>query len=404
MVGAAGAPERIGRDGLIFADRCRIRRAPRPACARYWPHGGTRERCLRGTRTRARAARARLDGDAGGQGATVARDGRRRHRQDAAGAELAARARDEGFEVLVGRSIDLVGAELPYQPFVEALRPLGERRRARRPVRSCACSSRRWRCSATARRSPGAARPGGSALGRRLDARPRRLPRPQPRRPAGAAGRDLSRGRAGVGGTRAAGSPTACAVPARRSWSSSARSSRDELAALLAAAPTRLLPAALTDAIVARSEGNPFFAEELLAAGEAAASCRAVCATCCCGASRGSTVRRRSVLRVAAAAGRDVGYPLLARHGRAAGGRSARVAAQRRRARRPRRRPGDGQLPLPPRAAGGGDLRDDPARRARGAARPARRRARAQRTAATGGAGAPLGGRGSQRRGAGRVG
>jgi predicted ATPase len=39
--------------------------------------------------------------------------------------ELAARARDDGFEVLLGRSIDLVGTELPYQPLVEALRPLG---------------------------------------------------------------------------------------------------------------------------------------------------------------------------------------------------------------------------------------------------------------------------------------
>jgi predicted ATPase len=34
--------------------------------------------------------------------------------------ELAARARDAGFEVLLGRSIDLVGTELPFQPFVEA--------------------------------------------------------------------------------------------------------------------------------------------------------------------------------------------------------------------------------------------------------------------------------------------
>ena len=33
---------------------------------------------------------------------------------------------DAAFEVLVGRAIDLVGTELPYQPFVEALRPLGE--------------------------------------------------------------------------------------------------------------------------------------------------------------------------------------------------------------------------------------------------------------------------------------
>src|SRR4051794_35129129 len=44
-------------------------------------------------------------------------------------AELASRARVAGFEVLLGRSLDLVGAELPYQPFVEALRPLGELRR-----------------------------------------------------------------------------------------------------------------------------------------------------------------------------------------------------------------------------------------------------------------------------------
>src|SRR5881397_2914177 len=40
--------------------------------------------------------------------------------------EFAEHARDAGFEVLLGRSIDLVGTELPYQPFVEALRPLGE--------------------------------------------------------------------------------------------------------------------------------------------------------------------------------------------------------------------------------------------------------------------------------------
>jgi MoxR-like ATPase len=39
--------------------------------------------------------------------------------------ELAARARHAGFEVLVGRSIDLVGTELPYQPLLEALGPLG---------------------------------------------------------------------------------------------------------------------------------------------------------------------------------------------------------------------------------------------------------------------------------------
>ena len=36
--------------------------------------------------------------------------------------ELSRRARDIRFDVLLGRSIDLVGTELPYQPFVEALR------------------------------------------------------------------------------------------------------------------------------------------------------------------------------------------------------------------------------------------------------------------------------------------
>src|SRR5205814_7335448 len=33
---------------------------------------------------------------------------------------------DIGFQVLLGRAIDLVGSELPYQPFMEALRPLGQ--------------------------------------------------------------------------------------------------------------------------------------------------------------------------------------------------------------------------------------------------------------------------------------
>jgi predicted ATPase len=46
--------------------------------------------------------------------------------------EVARRARGAGFEVFAGRSIDLVGAELPYLPFAEAFRPLGEPWRAAR--------------------------------------------------------------------------------------------------------------------------------------------------------------------------------------------------------------------------------------------------------------------------------
>ena len=51
-------------------------------------------------------------------------------------AELARRARDGGFATLLGRSIDLVGTELPYQPFADALRPLGGPRPAAAPAGS----------------------------------------------------------------------------------------------------------------------------------------------------------------------------------------------------------------------------------------------------------------------------
>ena len=44
--------------------------------------------------------------------------------------ELARVAGDAGFEQLFGHSIELVGAELPFQPFAEALRPIGEPWRA----------------------------------------------------------------------------------------------------------------------------------------------------------------------------------------------------------------------------------------------------------------------------------
>jgi DNA-binding CsgD family transcriptional regulator/tetratricopeptide (TPR) repeat protein len=81
----------------------------------------------------------------------------------------------------------------------------------------------------------------------------------------------------------------------------------EDLAALLAPAPP-----ALAAAIVARSGGNPFFAEELLAAGPArtAELPRRV---------RDLLLQRvgrldpatQGLLRLAAAAGRDVGYPLL---------------------------------------------------------------------------------------------
>src|SRR4051794_31845384 len=44
--------------------------------------------------------------------------------------ELARRAGAAGCEVLLGRAVALVGTELPYQPFVEALPPLARLRAA----------------------------------------------------------------------------------------------------------------------------------------------------------------------------------------------------------------------------------------------------------------------------------
>ena len=85
---------------------------------------------------------------------------------------------------------------------------------------------------------------------------------------------------------------------------------RDELMALLAARAGAPPPAALADAIVARCEGNPFFAEELLAAAERGELPPGV---------RDLLLQRvarldhpaQNVLRLAAAAGRDVEYRLL---------------------------------------------------------------------------------------------
>jgi DNA-binding CsgD family transcriptional regulator/tetratricopeptide (TPR) repeat protein len=87
---------------------------------------------------------------------------------------------------------------------------------------------------------------------------------------------------------------------------------REEVTALLAARAGGPPPAALAEAIAARSEGNPFFAEELLAAtgdrgGELPRGLRDLLL---------ERVARldpatQGLLRLAAAAGRDTGYPLL---------------------------------------------------------------------------------------------
>jgi hypothetical protein len=84
-----------------------------------------------------------------------------------------------------------------------------------------------------------------------------------------------------------------------------------ELAALIEARAGPAAPA-LADVIVARSEGNPFFAEELLAAageedGELPRGLRDLLLRRVVRLDR----RTKGLLRLASTAGRDVGYPLL---------------------------------------------------------------------------------------------
>jgi DNA-binding CsgD family transcriptional regulator/tetratricopeptide (TPR) repeat protein len=229
-------------------------------------------------------------------------------------AELARRARGAGFEVLLGRSIDLVGTELPYQPFSEALRPLGEPWRAdrHRPgsqlrvfektlalLTTCAASAPvllvledlHWADTSTLDLVV--------FLAHNLGGRPVLL---------------LATYRSDE--PSSAGRMRELADRAQRSGSALVLQlgpfERDELTALLAAQAEHLLPAALAEEIAARSEGNPFFAEELLAAsgGQGSRLPQGL---------RDLLLQRvarldyptRGVLRLAAAAGRQVGYPLL---------------------------------------------------------------------------------------------
>jgi len=228
--------------------------------------------------------------------------------------ELAARARDEGFEVLVGRSIDLVGTELPYQPFVEALRPLGGLPQV--DGRAAGSQLRLFQDTLALLGERAAAAPVLLVLEdlhwadtSTLDLvvflahnlRDRRIVLLATYRADELA--SAERVRRLAEGVRRTGSALAVELGPLQ---------RGELAALLEAHADAPPPAALTEAIVARSEGNPFFAEELLAAasegsGELPRGLRDLLL---------QRVARldpatQNLLRLAAAAGRDVGYPLL---------------------------------------------------------------------------------------------
>ena len=348
-----------------------------------------------------------LDEARSGRGTTVLVAGEAGIGKTRLAAELATRARDAGFDVRLGRSIDLVGTDLPYQPFVEALRPLAELR----PVdgRTAGSQLRVFEETLAMLTDHAAEAPVLLVLEdlhwadtSTLDLVVFLAHNLADRRVlllATYRADELSsaeRMRRLADGVRRSGSALLLDLGPL---------APEELSALLAAHTHAPTPAALSDAIIDRSEGNPFFAEELLAAadGQSDELPRGL---------RDLLLQRvarldrptQSLLRLAAAAGRDVGYPLLlalAALPESAVRESLRLAVEHGVLVAV---PGDRQLPIPPRAPGGGDLLDDPARRARGAAREAGRRARAQRSRVGGGARAALGGGGSQHRRAGRVG
>jgi len=257
-----------------------------------------------------------LEGAQAGSGATVLVAGEAGIGKTRLASEFAARARDAGLEVLLGRAIDLVGTELPYQPFVEALRPLGERRR---PDGQAAGSQLRvfeetlalltdraavaplllvledlhWADSSTLDLVV--------FLAHNLHNRPVLLLATYRADEVSSA----KRMRRFADGVERSGAAVLLELGPL---------ARNELTALMAAYTDARPSRALTDAIVARSEGNPFFAEELLAAaadddrnGELPRGLRDLLL---------QRVARldpptQSLLRLAAAAGRDVGYPLI---------------------------------------------------------------------------------------------
>ena len=255
-----------------------------------------------------------LDSTRGGSGTTVLIAGEAGIGKSRLASELGRCAGDAGFDVLLGRSIDLVGTELPYQPLVEALRPLGEPRQvdagragsqlkvfeetlallteraASTPV-LLVLEDLHWADTSTLDLVV--------FLAHNLDDR-RVLLLATYRADEPSSADRMHRLAEGV---RRSGSPLVVDLGPLDA---------EAMAALLAAHADAPLPHVLTDAIIARSEGNPFFAEELIAA---AGDLNGALPT----GLRDLLLRRvarldrstQSLLRLAAAAGRDVGYPLL---------------------------------------------------------------------------------------------
>ena len=222
----------------------------------------------------------------------------------------------------------------------------------------CSCSSRWRRCSASWPRPPAADRAGGRALGRPVQPRPAPLP-------AGPAGRRTGRRRGVLPLRRSAPAASAAAAAARRAGPPPGRRAAGARAAAgrggrepRPRARRRRgwgVPEETVEDVVARAEGNAFYAEELFAAGRRGQALPPALTDVLLARVEQRSDAAQQVLRIAAVAGRRVRHELVAAVGGLPG--RARGGPGRDGAQPPagglRRRP----LPVPARAAAGGGAR-----------------------------------------------
>lgn len=254
-----------------------------------------------------------LDAARTGRGATVLVAGEAGIGKTRLATEIAGRARTAGFEVLLGRSIDLVGTELPFQPFVEALSPLRESRQVGRRV-----GSQLQMFEETL-----------ALLADRAESVPALLVLEDVHW-ADTSTLDLlvflahnvDRLRVVVIATYRDDDPPST-VRMRRLADRVRRSGSalmlglgpledQELAVLLAARAETRLSAGMSRAIVTRCEGNPFLAEELLTvAGDPSGALPRDLRQVLLERVARLDGKTQALLRRAAAAGREIGYPLL---------------------------------------------------------------------------------------------
>jgi DNA-binding CsgD family transcriptional regulator len=254
-----------------------------------------------------------LDATRAGRGATALIAGPAGIGKTRLASELGRRARAAGFETLLGRSIDLVGTELPYQPFVEALRSLGHPWQSEAPP--LGSQLRVFENTLALLTDRAATAPLMlvledlhwadvstldlvAFLAHNLHDQPiLLLATYRPDEPA-----STQRMWRLADGVRRSGSAVVLDLGPL---------GPDALTVLLEAHSEGPVPTALANTIMARAEGNPFFAEELLAAARHGEDLPRGLRDLLLQRVVRLNQQTQSVLRLAAAAGRDVGHPLL---------------------------------------------------------------------------------------------